>query len=536
MTDTGKVRILGNLFLKLETKGRDGTRKKLVMLFISYLIPGVFIPFLLYKQSLDASGFYFAFLTYLFYSFILSFTTVTEIDNLILTKPQSDLMTSLPVNDNILARAKLFLLVRYVFVITLPLLIPGSIYYYLTIRSFPHAVLYFFSGLMFCTFLVNIIVLIYSIAIKNFRVKRIGIYTLLFQVILIFLLIISYQFLSFAFTGRYGGTGVRTYQKLLFNEDFTKFFPQAWFAFIPAKQSQIFDYRVLVKTALPVFITYMSILSLKLYLIENYGSIREKYLQSRVLFSNENISEKRITLIDLIGNLAQKIYIRNHIELSAFGLMQNHLKRDNALRVGIIPMFIIPTALALFAIFTDRLPSPFGIAYFGLNPVFHISIFLAVLIVINTAVLSAKLTGSRDASWVYGAFPLGSKKRFKNGTRKFFVLYLILPVCIILFIIFSLKISFYKALIHTLFIFTFANLYNSLFHTLSKALPFTKESTLVHSLYRLGAVFYPVIFGAACITLQIYVYQKIPLTLLTIAAAITITFWLNFFAFVKHKD
>lgn len=536
MTDTAKVKLLGRFFLRLETKGRDGSRKKLLMLFISYLIPGVFIPFLLYKQNYDSTGFYFTFLTFLFNSLILSFTIASEFDNLILTKPELDLMTSLPMDDMIMARAKIFLLVRYVTLISLPLLIPGSIYYYLIMNSILRAVLYFFSGLAFSIFLANVLLLIYGVAVKNLKIKRLGTYTLVFQVIFILLLIVSYQFVSFTFTGRYGGGVIRTFQRLFFNEDFTKFFPHTWFAFISVKQNTILDYRVLLKLSLPVFITYMSILSLRLYLIENYGKIREKFIYSRVLITNDNIQERKKTIFELSGELIQAIYIRNHIEHGAFGLMQSHFTRDKALRTSMIPMMIIPAGITIFALLTNQLPSPFAIAHFGLNPVFHISIFIAVLIVINTAVLGSKVTGNKDAAWVYDAFPLGTKKRLINGVRKFFVIYLIVPISIILFLLFSIQIPLDKSFIHVLYIFAFANLYNSLFHFISKTLPFTKDNTLMQSIHRLGAIFYPLVFGTGCVLLQIFVYRDIPLTLLAIAIVISVTFWLNFFAFVKGKD
>jgi hypothetical protein len=548
MTEAWKVKLLGNLFLKLETKGKDGSPRKLIMLFISYLLPGVFIPLLIYKQSavggIDATGFDYTFLTYLFYSLILSFTIAAEFDSLVITKSEIDLLTSLPLDDKLIVRAKMFLIVRYVTIISLPLLVPGSVFYLLIMKSFPRTILYFFSGLIFCLFLVNVLLLMYSFAINNLKIKKIGTYTLILQVIFIFLLIISYQFISFTFTGRYGGANFSTYQKLLHNEDFTKFYPQAWFAFIPVKQSAsggfVFDYKVLVKATLPVFITYMSILSLRLYLTENYRKLREKFLGSRVLYLNEYAAGRRHAMFDFFTRAIQAVYIKNHIELASFGLMQNQFKRDKLMRVSIIPMIIIPAGLALFALITNQLPSPFGISplanYFGVNPVFHISIFFTVLVVLNTAILGTRVTANKEASWIYNVYPLGSKRHFINGIRKFFVVYLIVPTCLILLAIFSLKIVFYKAFIHTLFIFTCANLYNSIFHFFSKSLPFTKENTLVNTLHRLGAIFFPMVFAVLCIAVQILVYKNISTAILAIAIIITITFWLNFFAFVKEKD
>ena len=126
MTDYVKIKTLGRLLFKLETRSKSGSNRKLLFTMISYMIPGLFIPFLLFKQNTDPTGFEFTFLTYLFYSLILSFTIITELDNLVISKAEIDIFTSMPIDDNIIVRAKLSVINKYVFLVRFPCLFPAA--------------------------------------------------------------------------------------------------------------------------------------------------------------------------------------------------------------------------------------------------------------------------------------------------------------------------------------------------------------------------------------------------------------------------
>src|SRR5205085_3604200 len=137
-------------------------------------------------------------------------------------------------------------------------------------------------------------------------------------------------------------------------------------------------------------------------------------------------SKNRLNIFGFFINSIKKIYLRNHLEKSSFGLMQSMFRQDKTVKISIIPMIVIPAGLAVFALITNQLPPPFDRNYFEIRPVFHISILLSVLVVLNTGILGVKVTNYPSASWIYSAYPMESKKRFKNGIRKFFTLYLLI--------------------------------------------------------------------------------------------------------------
>ena len=110
MIDARKVRATGKLLFKMETRSRSGSKRKMIFLMISYLLPGLFLPFLLYKQNTDPTGFEFTFLTYLFYGLIVAFTISSELDNLLVTRNEAEIFAAMPLEDGLLVRAKLYML------------------------------------------------------------------------------------------------------------------------------------------------------------------------------------------------------------------------------------------------------------------------------------------------------------------------------------------------------------------------------------------------------------------------------------------
>jgi len=532
LTDFRQVKILGKLLFKLETRTRTGSSRKIVILLLSYLIPGCFLPFLLFRQTTDPTGYEYVFLTYLFFTVILSFTFISELDNIIISKSESEIFSMLPLKEAVVVNAKMYVIIRYLALLAVPLLLPGSFFYFFIVKSFPRVLLYYLSGLILSSFIVNLILLVYCIALMNFKLKRLSTYTYIFQVLLVFFLIVGYQFVTYSLTGKFSPTTL-SYFGVIQRNGILQYFPQSWYGLIPVSQNVTADYRLLIKATLPLILTYLSYLSLKMYLSENYGTIRERFMHSKIFYGDTKSGEYNLQSDGLWTWFIDRVYIKNPAEQSSYTWLKNFFKRDKAVKLNLLPMIVIPVGLALFALLTGQLPPPFNNPFFESNAAFHISVPISVLVVITTAMLGMKITSNPSASWVYDAYPIESKKRFKNGIRKFFVLYLLVPVCLLLFIIYWIAMPFSQAFLNTLFIFSVSNLFNTLSHSFSRALPFTKENTLVNSGQRIFSMVLAVVFGIPVIALQFFVYRTELDAFAASAVLITITYWVNYFLFCR---
>lgn len=534
MIDVRKIKTLGRLLFKLETRSRSGSKRKMAFLMISYLLPGCFLPLLLIKQNTDPTGFVFTFLTYLFYSLVVAFTISGELDNLLITQTEVEIFNAMPIDDRLLVRAKLFMLNRYIMMLAIPLFVPGAVYFYFILKSVPRSIMYFLAGYMLCYFTVSILLFLYAGAIKIFKARKLNVYTLIFQLFLVLIMIIGYQLISYGITGKQSASAVN-YLHLIQKNSIIDFFPASWYAFLPSRSHYAPSFSLLFKFILPFVICYLSYLSLRMYLEENLGIIKEKIAYAG--FRQEVISDgsRGNSFFAGIRNLINSVYLRNSTERSAYALMSSMFRQDKAMKLNVIPMIIIPSGLAIFALLTNQLPQPFGKMFFELKPVFHISILISVLVVLNTSIVGMKITNNPGASWIYQSYPMDSKKRFKNGIRKFFIIYLLVPLCIVLAIIFSFSMPLWQALLHTLFIFAAANLYNSMYNLLSRVLPFSKENTLLNSVHKLSGMVFPFIYGTIIVFVQMFVYNSVPSSIIALLIIITLNFWLNFFGFVHLK-
>lgn len=505
-----QVRTLTKLFFRLETRSKDGSYKKLMLLFISFSIPGIFLPLILSKNISDTTGFTYSLISFLFYSMIIAFTIISELDNIVITKNEVNLLTILPVGDNIVVKAKMNVLYRYIMIIVLPLLIPGVLFFYIQTKSVIFSFLFLFAGFNLCLFIVYIIILFYSIAVNNFNPGKISLYTMILQIIFILSLVLSYQFISYLFTQNHAG-GENAALKILSDTEITKYFPQSWFAYLSTKQNYLYSYKVILKFILPVIVVYLANISLKIYLHDNYSRIKERLLQSMPVKDNNSLIdiEYNNSSSGFFSNLINKNYLRNSTEKASFYLMKRFFKSEKSVRMNIISMGLIPVGLAVFAYFTNQMPPPFQKDFFHIRPVFHISIMLAFLVAVHTCASGLKTSNFYEASWVFDAVPVKSLSSFKNGVRKFLNLYLIIPVSILIFALFSLQINFYQSFVHTIFILQVAVIYNTFITIFTKKLPFTLENNFLNSFQRITTMIIPLLFGSIFVMLQVFIYTSI---------------------------
>lgn len=501
----------------------------MLLLNFSFFIPGVILPLLILHQNTDPTGFNFSFICFTIYLLIISFTLISEADNLITSKTESEVLTVMPINTNILVRAKMFMYTRYLFLLSFPLFLPGSIFYYYLFRSLPRAVVFYISAYMLCYFICLVILFLYSAAVNNTQSKKVGSYTLYFQLLMIFIIIIVYQYISYGISGL-PNSNINDAVLFLQSKNLINFFPQSWFAFLTAKAQYQFELALILKIILPVVIVIASFYSLKLYLEENILSIQNKFLNVKAI-EKENYSIKNNFFVLFINNFIYKNYLRNNSERASYLLLSKLNKKDKNVKLAFLPMILIPIGLAFFALITNQLPNPFSNNYFEQKPVFHISILISILVVLNASFISLKITSYPGVSWIYNALPINTVKAFRNGIRKYFVINLILPITIGIFLILIFAIPLNYALLHIIFTFVIVNFYNSILNIFSRTLPFTKENTLINSIQKISSVIISFLIGIIFVIIQLLVYNNIKYIIFFVLAVLILTFFINYLGF-----
>jgi hypothetical protein len=163
--------------------------------------------------------------------------------------------------------------------------------------------------------------------------------------------------------------------------------------------------------------------------------------------------------------------------------------------------------------------------------VFHISILLSILVVLNASFISLKITSYPGVRWIYNALPINTVKAFRNGIRKYFVINLILPITIGIFLILIFAIPLNYALLHIIFTFVIVNFYNSILNIFSRTLPFTKENTLINSIQKISSVIISFLIGIIFVIIQLLVYNNIKYIIFFVLAVLVLTFFINYLGF-----
>jgi len=313
----------------------------------------------------------------------------------------------------------MYVILRYLFVLSLPLMVPGSIFYYFIAKSLPRAFLYYASGYVMCLFVTNVLLLIYSFVLRNFKAKRLStLYLYSSGIVNIFsgyripvcILHFCRQAKWWCHFILWGDSEKRAHT----------IFPQAWFGFIPVRQNFYFDFRLLVKAILPVFISYFAYLSLKIYLAENYGKIRERVHHSRIFFTESRAISGGFSLANAWNCFIEKFYIRNKIEQSSFTLLKIFFKREKAVKLNILPMIMIPGGIGQYSHYWPNSCCPrFGkwISEKTCFSYFHNAFTLSCNNYINAG---NKNYGKPAASWVYDSFSRWIKKKIQKRDKKIF--------------------------------------------------------------------------------------------------------------------
>lgn len=520
MSDSAKINYLGKILLRLETRSSDGSLRKLFLVNLSFLFPAILTSGLMYMQKVSA--FEFSFINFLLFSLLMIFSIINELDNILLSENECEIYSTVPLSCKILSGAKMYMLTRLVLLMAIPLYIPSGVFYFLLSNSIGLSFVYVINGYVAGYFIINIVVLLYAVAVRNFKISRSSNFRLLLQLIMILLLILGYQFISYGISAR---GSVSLLIDWLNENRLTDFLPSFWFAFSLSTEKYVQNFAYFMKITLPYLIFFFSYLSLRNYLMQNYPVIADNLKSGYIKRKTDYISESGISR--LIYEYLVKIYLVKSKERASYRFMRSMLMRDKTLRSSVYLVMILPAGLAFFGLMTNQLPELFNQNYLQLKPVFHISILFSVMVVLNTALLGIRSSDTPEASWIYLAYPMYKITEFVSGIRKFFVLHFLLPIALSVLVITLFSLTAVQALVNVFFIFSSAMLYNALFFRFSRLLPFTEKNTTINSFKRIASIINPFIFSILIVMVQSFVYKDQYLALITAIIILFISILIN---------
>lgn len=516
-TDSGSYKLLLRLFLMLDFRDRENSgKKKFIGILTAYLVANTAMAFN-YFSVFDKTSF--AVLSLSSCLFLMALLSMNEYDNLILAGNSIQLLSTLPLDESSVFRAKFITALLFLLPFASACSIPPAVFYYFYDHNPADPLLFFLASVMFSTMLACIFITAYSVIILKFPQRAALMMTILQA---LFFAFVFYSSVSASGASRKGNSLIQKMNVL--DNPGTEFLPQS---FIARSMHEPWTLAVLLVAATLV------VISGYLFISRNYAALSSNAL---MLSSKRRKKKLNIRTPEFLSRFVNSNYLRNDVERSSFYLVADHLTASRFLRIRYIPYFIMPVAFILIGLLIDAegllylntagsISRTFSFEYPMLSPSITIILLMSSRMLISNTKIMDDITHGTD--WIYKSLPQKDGHQILKGVSKFFYLVFFIPVMIILFIVLSARGSIESALINVLFTGFGIYFINSVASLFDKTMPFTIESGKFNSASKLLEIFTAMIIGIILILIQIFAFQNIIFAVATIASFIIISFLLN---------
>lgn len=516
-TDPGSSTLLLKLFLMLDFRDRENSgKKKFIGIITAYLVANTAMAFN-YFSVFDKTSFVILSLSSCL--FLMALLAMNEYDNLILAGSSIQLLSTLPLDERSVFRAKFLTAMLFLLPFASACSIPPAVFYYFYDHNPVDPVLYFLASVMFSLMLACIFISVYSVIILKFPERAALMMTILQA---LFFAFVFYSSISASGASRRGSPLMQKVSVL--GNPGAEFLPQTFIA------SSMHQPWILVLLILACAIVVMS----GYFLISrNYAALSSNAL---MLASKRRKKKLNLKTPEFIKRFVNSVYLRNDVERSSFYLVADHLTASRFLRIRYVPYFIMPIAFILVGLLVDAegllylntsssISRTFSLKFPMLSPSITIIMLMSSRMLISNTKIMDDITHGTD--WIYRTLPQKDGHQILKGVSKFFYLVFFIPVMILLLIVLSARGSFEAALVNVLFTGFGIYFINSVASLFDKTMPFTIESGKFNSASKLLEIFTAMIIGIILILIQIFAFQNTIFALATIASFIIISFLLN---------
>lgn len=506
-SNTGKI--LFSLFLKTDYRDKEKTAyKKLTGVFISYLFANSFIGWSNYMRFDEYS---FVILAFSINIFFITFVSLTEYADLLFSKRQMDIFTSLPLKDTEIFNAKLKSATAYIGVFCVSLVVPQAVFVYLYSHDITRVLMFVILCFTFTLSILYLILLIQTIIVMMSK-KQSGYLQYILQFIFIFFIIYTSSLSSKAnLESKYS---IRDY-------DIVQYLPQNIF-YLGMGSYLYFALSLLI--SLTIFLLFYFLLK------SNYSKIYKLLTFSDTIVKKKRLGFSVKPLTEFINNRL----LKNNVERASYNLMKYQFMNSRSMKVKYIPTLFLPLIFAIIAVATNT-PGFLTLKTSALSKMTQVvsilgpTITMMIIMSSRLMITNTKISdeNSSGTDWLYKSLPLKENVWVFNGVNKFIYINLIAPMVLLVFLILLIKLDFKTVGINMLFIISCLVFINSLFSLFDKTFPFTLESSKFNSTSKFIEVLFTMLLGVAIFVGQIFIFQNIIFVVAVIAVMLTVSFLIN---------
>ncbi len=367
--------------------------------------------------------------------FLASFSVINAYPMIMMDEEEEAMLQRFPISRKTIFAARVTNLFQYLTLIGLPFIIPLMLF--MNQPTIPASDVWLYGAVMFFEIFwtTGFFIVVYGLLMLKARSSS-RVLTAL-QIIFILSLLFLYQTLPSI------GSSMIDWISVL-DSDVAYIFPPAWFTGLYFSIQGITYFSV--QNAAVIILAVSTLLILLL-------------LRSRFVFypKPETVqaqpSDSSNIDIDWFYKLLTVFSPRTYGGKAGYNMFQQNLYRDVALRVRLIPVILLPVAVAMYGLFSHQLDSPFYQRILESDTAVHISVLVFFLFVARNAVLTTMYTRQNEATWIFSLVPKKQLHDYAKGVAQGIIWTVCFPLVLIIVIIFTISMYWEEALLQGLFIF-----------------------------------------------------------------------------------
>ena len=484
--------------LKVQLRGKSGKTQfsRLLGIFFSYTFASTYLAFSLGESNFEPA---YVLIATTITLYIAGFTFISSYANVLLDKDEKSILDQFPINTRTFAIARTTNLFAYMFIVCIPFILPLAVYYGFWIES-PLGGFSMFAALFAASIWMTLVFLFLFVTFITKSRKMLSMLPMA-QVVMIFGFLIMYQAVP-----RYFINDVEW--NALFNSPYAAMTPPVWFSAFhweitgPERFSHQFGLAA---------IGILTLLGLLIF-------TRTDWVHTMVETSARKRSAVRqnplVRIAAFIGSALGKTSVQFR---SGYYLFTQMLAQERTLLLQIIPIALMPLAIALYGTYTGELTSPFPHKLTAWYSKMHIPVFIFFLFVSRHIENIVAYSPKKDAQWILQAAPVGFLRAYTDGVRLGVVVLLLAPIAVLLLGIFRLSMPLTDAVLQAAYLLIAALWQSRIMQIIKPRIPFYEDIEHLASAQRVLQLFYILPFFAVFIALH-YVFSGSPSTFMIMLA------------------
>ncbi|MBL0175373.1 MAG: hypothetical protein IPP94_08950 [Ignavibacteria bacterium] len=466
----GQLRTLLTLSLRMNMRGRAGTSPfgRAISISVSYGIAALYLGWVLSRNFSEPA---YVTMCILVTMYLACYTVISSYSMILLDAEERRILALFPISERTLFFSRVANLLLFAIQLGVPFVLPLTLIFLVKEQSVWHGAMFFLVLILSSLWTTGVSLLLYNALISRFAnsTRLLAIV----QSVLVFLLLFFYQGLpNFSTADTWWNSFIGTRYAIAL--------PTHWFIGMYGWFSGLEIIRH------PVYLAEMALLAMAALT----GLLRTRWMLLPDLSpgaqSSDTDEDARVTF--RTSPLMQML-LRRPPARAGYELFRQLMAKDRNLRFQIIPVIIMPVAVAVYGLLTGGLQSPFPHGLLFHASKVHIPVIVFFLFSARHCDHSVVKAVQASSVWILRFQTQEALHQYARGVRIALNLRVLLPQTLAVWMLFTWVMPLRDAALQTLFLLLAARFQTALLNALRPKIPFFEIETQLATAQRFAVFF-----------------------------------------------